>query len=152
MKKIILQLTILLFATLIVGLVASFFGNTSGALVTSADVLAGKTGKTVSLAEAYALNQAGDAGFIDARPREFYNREHIRSAISVPYTISAGGDELASLDKQKIWVVYCKGPRCNQASILVQKLDRAGFPNIYLFPGGMEEWRLAQYPMEKSNP
>lgn len=112
------------------------------------DILS-SSGKALTLKEAYTLFEAGAAVFIDARPPSFYETEHIKNAISVYYKTAHQSPELERLNKNDPLVVYCKGPNCNQAQLLMQTMQKAGFTNLFLFPGGMQEWRLAQYPMDK---
>ena len=163
-RKIYIQILIVVFGSLVIGFAFNQFNtggvplwgagesitaSTNGGTHTPAEILS-KTGKTLSLEEAFVLHQAHSAVFIDARPPSFYKSEHIEDAISVYYKTAGLNPVLDKLAKNDPFVVYCKGPNCNQAQLLIATMHKAGFTRVFLFPGGMQEWRLAQYPMNRT--
>ncbi|MBL7995760.1 rhodanese-like domain-containing protein [bacterium] len=163
-KKSPIQAAVILFGSLIAGLAFNNFNpggvsllasgpstsiSASGNTLTPHEILS-KTGRTLSLAETQVLFESKAAVFIDARPPSFYQAEHIKSAISVYYKTAGLNPALDKLKKNDPYVVYCKGPNCNQAQLLADTMHKAGFTKIFLFPGGMQEWRLAQYPMDRT--
>ena len=115
------------------------------------DEILGKAGRTLTLAEAHVLFEAGAAVFIDARPPSFYQTEHIKNARHIYYKTAGLNPALDRMNKNDPYVVYCKGPNCNQAQLLINTMQKAGFTKVFLFPGGMQEWRLAQYPMDRNS-
>lgn len=161
-KKTIVQLTLILFGSLVIGAafdqfrpegIGLFYSDTEGAghsgrSPLSAEEILSKTPRTLTLPEALVLFEDKAAVFIDARPPSFYQAEHIKGAMSVYYKTAGLNPALDRLNKNGSYVVYCKGPNCNQAQLLINVMQKAGFTNVFIFPGGMQEWRLAQYPMD----
>ena len=45
-------------------------------------------------------------------------------------------------------VVYCTNPSCIASIHAYHALESAGFKNIRRYPGGVEDWRDAGYPLE----
>ncbi|MBL7959548.1 rhodanese-like domain-containing protein [bacterium] len=163
-KRISIQSAIVLFGSLITGLAFNSFnpggiallavGHSTSAAASgntpTSDEILSKPGRTLSLAETHVLFENKAAVFIDARPPSFYQAEHIQNAISVYYKTAGLNPALDRLKKTDPYVVYCKGPNCNQAQLLAETMHKAGFTKIFLFPGGMQEWRLVQYPMDRT--
>lgn len=83
---------------------------------------------------------------VDARSREAYEIEHIPSAINIPHrTMSA--ETTKSLDKSKIYVVYCDGIGCNastKGSVNLAKLDF----KVKELLGGLDWWKRDGYATE----
>jgi len=75
---------------------------------------------------------------IDVRAKEYYDKGHIPSAISIP-----GKDlemHLNKLSKDKINVVYCYSQQCHLGSKTALKLVDKGYPVMEL-EGGFNEWK-----------
>lgn len=161
-QKTLFQLAVIVFGSLILG--AAFDGfrsegigifnseskgpGHSGRSPLSAQEILSKMPRTLTLSEALVLFEDKAAVFIDARPPSFYQTEHIQGAMSIYYKTAGLNPALDQLNKSNAYVVYCKGPNCNQAQLLISTMQKAGFTNLFIFPGGMQEWRLAQYPMD----
>jgi rhodanese-related sulfurtransferase len=164
-KKIQIQAVIVLFGSLTAGLMFNGFSPDGISLLASGrpstasasagtqspDEILEKANRTLSLAEAYVLFEAGAAVFIDARPPSFYQAEHIKNAKHIYYKTAGLNPELDRMNKNDPYVVYCKGPNCNQAQLVINTMQKAGFTKVFLYPGGMQEWRLAQYPMDRNS-
>ncbi|GAB2022646.1 hypothetical protein RyT2_17200 [Pseudolactococcus yaeyamensis] len=76
---------------------------------------------------------------IDARTAESYAESHIPDAIHIP--LSALREQSASLDKDKLTVVYCyKGVAGNAAQNI---LRHEGFKTVYNLTGGHEQYQEA---------
>ena len=164
-KKTIVQLTIILFSSLFVGEAFDRFrsegigyshsqNEESGVTVQtslSAEEILSRGLRTLTLPEALVLFENKAAVFIDARPTSFYQAEHIKDAISIYYKTAGLNPALDKMKKSSPYVVYCKGPNCNQAQLLIGTMQKTGFTNLFLFPGGMQEWRMAQYPMDRNS-
>ena len=164
-KKIHIQAVIVLFGSLAAGLIFNGFSPNGISLLASGrpsfasaaagnqtpDEILGKANRTLTLAEAYVLFEAGAAVFIDARPPSFYQSEHIKNAKHIYYKTAGLNPDLDRMKKNDPYVVYCKGPNCNQAQLLINTMQKAGFTKVFLYPGGMQEWRLAQYPMDRNS-
>ncbi|MBU0800191.1 MAG: rhodanese-like domain-containing protein [Alphaproteobacteria bacterium] len=86
----------------------------------------------------------GDAPLIvNVLSPEDYKRAHIPDSTNVPLqdneNFAQQVEDLAGGKDQKI-VVYCAGPECPASRNAAEKLEEAGFKNVYAFEGGMEEW------------
>ncbi|GAX47211.1 FAD-dependent oxidoreductase [Pseudolactococcus reticulitermitis] len=74
---------------------------------------------------------------IDARTAESYAKGHIPGAIHI--SVSALREESASLDKDKLTIVYCyKGVAGNAAQNILQ---HEGFKTVYNLTGGHEQYQ-----------
>ena len=51
--------------------------------------------------------------------------------------------------KDRTYVLYCGSPNENTSAGSARKLMEAGYSSVYALKGGWNEWREAQYPMEK---
>jgi rhodanese-related sulfurtransferase len=101
----------------------------------------------VALSEMITVTQARDLGdnaiWVDARPDEDFNRDH------VPGAISLNEDRwnellpqfLATWSPEKKVVVYCSSQSCNLAVEVAHRLrDEAQLTNVFVLQGGWEEW------------
>ncbi|NIW79694.1 MAG: hypothetical protein GWN16_09635 [Calditrichae bacterium] len=99
---------------------------------------------------AFTLLMSGQADFVDVRPTEEYNIDHIPGAISMPllnfYTSAA---MLATLNKQHTYIVYCFEAKCPDAEKLASELANRGFSNIMIMYDGLSGWLERGYPMER---
>lgn len=95
----------------------------------------------VSLAQAQGW---GDAVlWIDARPNEEFAKGHVPGGLSLneddwdgllPAVLAAWGPE------RKV-VVYCSRASCNASHAVAERLrQEAGLQNVFVLPGGWEEW------------
>lgn len=105
--------------------------------------------REISLDEAYELYMTKTGLFVDSRSLFFYKRAHIRDAISICYRCTDTSSAMKAMPKNRLLVVYCGGPRCDQAQMLIRILLEQNFKNIYLFSGGMDAWREAGYPIDE---
>lgn len=94
------------------------------------------------------LAQAKDWGpstlWIDARPREEFEKGH------VPDALSLNEDDwnrllprvLAAWSPKRKLVVYCSRQSCSASHGVAERLrHEAGLGNVYVLPGGWEEWQ-----------
>jgi rhodanese-related sulfurtransferase len=90
----------------------------------------------------------GDATlWIDARPDDQYEKQHVPGAISLnedrwnellPQTLTAWSPE-------KHLVVYCSSQSCALSRIVARRLrEEAKLENVYVLHGGWEAWLEAQ--------
>ncbi len=104
---------------------------------------------TISLAEAKALFDSGQAVFVDARHAFDFRIGHIKSAVNIPLNdFDAQSRTIASLPTDKTIVVYCDGSECNSSIELAAKLYEKGFGGIKIFFGGWQEWTASKYPTQ----
>ncbi|MCB9091568.1 MAG: rhodanese-like domain-containing protein [Halobacteriovoraceae bacterium] len=87
---------------------------------------------------------------IDVLSKESYNKEHIPNSRNIPADDKEFIDRAKVLvgDMQKPVVVYCASTTCHASDEAAQRLEEAGFENVYDFAGGLEEWKNSQYEIE----
>ncbi len=105
--------------------------------------------RTLTIDEAFTLFTEKLAVFIDARHPFLYKKAHIKDAISLYYRIADTSDLLPMIKKDQAVVIFCGGPGCDQADQLAQIMVQKGYRNVMVFPGGMDEWRAAGYPLDE---
>ena len=86
---------------------------------------------------------------IDARSREAYIAGHIPGAMSFPHR-DMNAETAASMDRSKVYVVYCDGIGCNASTKGTYKLARLGFRAKELL-GGLDWWRRDGHPVTASH-
>lgn len=104
---------------------------------------------TLSVSEAYQLikDNKSNSGFIilDVRTPGEFNESHIENSINIDRHASDFEVQLAKLDKNKTYIIYCKrGVRSAYALNLMKKL---GITNSKHIRGGIDEWKTANYPV-----
>jgi len=107
--------------------------------------------KTVSLAQAHALWQAG-ALFIDARePREF-QEIHVPGALNLPPEVveKEGPGTLTGVPKDRQIVVYCSETACDAALKVAERLQALGYTQVLAFVQGFQAWDEAGFPADTS--
>ena len=102
----------------------------------------------LSPAEARDLlwKRSGDPDFVllDVRTRKEFDAERIEGAVIVDYNSPSFRENIAKLDRSKSFLVYCRtGNRTNGA---VKAMRELGFPNVFVFPGGITKWKEAGFP------
>lgn len=94
------------------------------------------------------MDSETDFVLIDARGHESYAKEHIRGAVSMP-SDHIGDHLLRGFRKERTYVTYCSGWKCEACTIAATKLDKFGFEKVLVFNGGLEDWKAAGLPTEK---
>lgn len=79
---------------------------------------------------------------IDVRSRDYYEKGHIPSALSIPKADLEM--HLNKLSKDKINVVYCYSEQCHLAAKAALILAERGFSVIEL-QGGFNEWKNSDF-------
>ena len=88
----------------------------------------------ISLNKANTLIKNG-AILLDVRSADEYNKDHLDSAVNVPYTVIHGAISSLVPDKEQNIIVYCAtGKRSSQAKYT---LDYMGYKNVF-YLGGIE--------------
>jgi rhodanese-related sulfurtransferase len=110
----------------------------------------GATGEYPNLSPAEAREllgkRSGDPDFVllDVRTQKEFDAERIAGAVIVDYNSPSFRDKIATLDRSKSYLVYCRtGNRTNGAVKVMREL---GFPNVSVFPGGITKWKEAGFP------
>lgn len=83
---------------------------------------------------------------VDVRTPGEFASGHIAKAVNMDVTSSDFESQIASLDKEKPVMVYCKmgGRSAKAAGILKEN----GFKNVYDLDGGIMSWNNANKPIE----
>ncbi len=72
-------------------------------------------------------------------------RGFIPGAINIDYYAADFREQLARLDSNKPYVIYCRtGNRSDSAASIMKEL---GFTEVYNLPGGFIEWKAHGYPV-----
>jgi rhodanese-related sulfurtransferase len=87
---------------------------------------------------------------LDARQSFGFDREHIPSAINIPYK-EMTEDRTKHLDKTKTYVCYCDGIGCNASTKGALKMTKLGF-KVKELMGGIEWWKFDGYATEGTKP
>jgi rhodanese-related sulfurtransferase len=103
----------------------------------------GLTLLSLDTAEQWARD--GSRLFLDARPAKEYQEGHIPAAMSLPYhQLDTAFPEIQLFLAPDLPVVcYCSGADCEDSLLLGEFLIQQGYTNIFLFEGGMDQWREA---------
>jgi rhodanese-related sulfurtransferase len=108
---------------------------------------------SISLTDAFALQQSGKALIYDARPGFFYGLGRIPGAISLPKAkgeeqIAAREPEIkAALAEGKTIIIYCSNSACPDARAVARHLASFGYSSSTL-SGGWDSWKESGLPTE----
>lgn len=171
MKQFILQLSVILGLSLLLGLAYNHFSKTPLPLLKKYDphmvdlVIGSKSDKGVadpsgeirppSFPEIDAetlqsLVEAEKAILLDARTADNFQRCHIPGAVNLPITRfnATYGFLTPLLEQNKTIICYCEGFDCTDSTLLALELFKKGHKDIFVYKGGMKEWEQLAYPME----
>lgn len=98
--------------------------------------------RTISKSDLSEAIDAGSAVVIDVLPKQYYDKQHIPSAVNIPLD---SADFLAKVedavgDKSNNVVVYCASNACDSSVKAYHQLEKAGFSNVQEYAGGTAEW------------
>ncbi|MBP7929194.1 MAG: rhodanese-like domain-containing protein [Acidimicrobiia bacterium] len=97
--------------------------------------------------EASKLISEPGVQLIDLRTPEEFDEGHIAGAEMIDFYAADFGDEIAKLDRDGQYVIYCRsGNRSGQTAVLMQSL---GFTNVADVNGGILAWEGAGLDVEK---
>ncbi len=86
-----------------------------------------------------------DVVVIDVSTR--YEQGRLPGAVNYPISDGSFEKALGSLDKGKMYLVYCHGDRPSIAA--AEKLKEAGFKHVYRLAGNYQAWVGAGYAVER---
>lgn len=86
-----------------------------------------------------------DFAIIDVRTPEEFDSGHIEGAININYHSDNFVATLEKLDKNKLYLVYCRTGR--RSADTVSLMVRLGFTNILRFAGDIVRWRSEGLPL-----
>lgn len=96
------------------------------------------------------IDAKSDVIILDARPKEAYDKEHIKGALSLPWKTEMTVVDVEKLAKNKLTVTYCDCGRGEaDGSDLATQLIGLGFANVkVLRDPAIGGWKKAGYPLE----
>lgn len=102
--------------------------------------------RRVSLGDAKAAFDLGQAMFLDVRSVPYYRRGHVPGAVNIPLAeLPSRWEELSGSE----WIItYCASPYEEMSARAARLLLDAGFTYVTPLSGGWEAWREAGYPSE----
>lgn len=107
--------------------------------------------RLISLAQAYELYR-DKVLFVDGRDSSEFEDGHIAGAVNLPYMhFDQFIYKLSGVDKSDPIVTYCEGADCDISIRLGNELFSNGYRKVFVFFGGWEEWKKADYPVVMSN-
>ena len=125
----------------VLSLVILFFGLTS-CLKNQADGV-----QVLDVAKYEKKMTQPDVQLVDVRTPEEFSEGHLENAINIDVTADDFDAKVASLDKEKPVMVYCKsGGRSARASARLKEL---GFKTITDLEGGITNWTSEEKPTVK---
>jgi rhodanese-related sulfurtransferase len=105
--------------------------------------------ESISPQEAFALIQQnqGNSDFviIDVRTLEEIAEGYIEGAIFINFYSDTFRDELDSLDKDKVYLIYCRGGGRSELTLFI--IEELGFMEAYDILGGFAAWKDAGLPI-----
>lgn len=115
-------------------------------LILTANSAAGGLSATISIQDAYALYQRGEAFFLDVREQDEWAEYHVPNTTLIPLgQLAARVSEIPVAKDAPIVVVCRSGNRSDEGRDI---LKRAGFTNVASMDGGLKTWRSLGYPIE----
>ena len=84
---------------------------------------------------------------VDARWPEAYAREHLPTAINLPFKeLTEAGT--AHLSRDPLYVVYCWNASCHASRKVAERLESLGF-RVKELHGGLQDWKKQGFPTER---
>lgn len=84
---------------------------------------------------------------LDVRTPEEFAAAHIPGAINLDYYRASFPSDLAALDRDAEYAVYCRsGNRSGETLLLMEEL---GFTNVSHLGGGVIDWYESGFPLER---
>lgn len=100
--------------------------------------------QALSRAELKKMNekQHEDIVLINVLSRDAFNKEHIRTSINIPHERADFEEMVESVvgNKDRKVVVYCANFECSASPKAAEKLEKAGFTQVYDYEGGTKDW------------
>ena len=88
-----------------------------------------------------------DFVIIDIRTPEEFAEGYIEGAINIDYYSATFEDELDSIDKNKMYLIYCQWG--NRSGATLATMERLKFMEVYDIKSGIEAWLAEGLPVVK---
>lgn len=82
---------------------------------------------------------------LDVRTPSEFMEGHIENAINIDVEGMTFDGDIAKLDKNATYAVYCRSGR--RSGIAVGKMKDAGFKNLFNLANGIQDWQAAGFPL-----
>ncbi|NLI16085.1 MAG: rhodanese-like domain-containing protein [candidate division Zixibacteria bacterium] len=111
-----------------------------------------KVDSLLTMEDAFSLWESKQAVFLDAREPDEYAEGHIPGAISFPFEEwEQYWDDIQKIITPEMKLVcYCGGLDCEASLDMARELKVLGYPNAYIFFGGVSKWLELKLPLEVS--
>lgn len=146
------QIPMILLITVAIGLGFNWFRANHLPLVCNWSAQQQENELNISITEAAKLYQQNKAVFIDARPVEFYDKGHIKGALSLPWQ-NVNEQAMAVMDKimpEDTVITYCDGPACDLSDLLAKFLKDMGYEHVHVLANGWTQWKQNHLPVERA--
>ncbi len=140
-KSLFVQSLILLFISIMVGLGVNSLRKNKLPLFYQAS----SHDLSIDISDAKRMFLKKEVLFIDARPKQFYEKVHIKGAINIPPE-EMDSIEKMNLPKDKTIIVYCER-KCELSKELAMELYSLGFDKVYYLKGGIDAWIAKGLPV-----
>jgi len=109
--------------------------------------------KTISPSELSDKLASEQAVLIDVLPKARYQQTHLPGALHACVFEVTFLNQIAALagDREKPLVVYGADVQTHDAPMAADKLQRAGYQQVFILEGGLKAWRDAGYPLEQTD-
>ncbi len=95
----------------------------------------------------YLQNDVNGFELIDVRCSKEFSRYHIKGATNINVMDLKFIKALAKFVKNGKYIIYGQGNTRSQRAFDIMK--KMGFQEVYMMSGGLLEWELLEYPVEK---
>ncbi len=75
---------------------------------------------------------------------DYFQDCHMTGSINIPF--EQFENSIQNLRKTDRYVLYCSNYACTAAPFAAEMLQKAGFNDVFVFPGGIVEWYQQGYP------
>ena len=95
-----------------------------------------------------------DVLLVDVLPPEYFEEQHIVGAKNAPVYEVAFLQHVEKLtsNKDEHIILYNENPESLATQDAAEKLAKAGYNKVEIFPGGLMEWKMAGWEIEKGQP
>ena len=101
----------------------------------------------LNVAEFSAKSQEAGVISLDVRTTGEFAEGHLVNALNINVESGNFEAELANLDKNATYAVYCRSGR--RSAVAVDLMKKSGFNNLYNLDGGVIDWSASGLPLVK---
>ena len=94
------------------------------------------------------IDQGDGVMLLEALPEKYYTAGHLPGARLFPHDQAELLAPRLLTDKTATIIVYCASATCRNSHIAAETLERLGYRNVLVYPGGKQDWKVAGLPLE----